>query len=490
MLANFGEFALRSENLDEVLTEACRLVAEALGTTRAKILEIHEDRQSLLVRSGVGWKPGIVGRLRLPMGERSSETFAIKEGKPVITQDIRKETRFEFPKFMTEAEVVAVVNAPIFLPGRKPYGLLQVDATEPRDFIQEDTEFLRTYTIILGPVIDRMHKVSDLRTSEDRFRRFAEHSANVLWLADLKTGQLNYLSPGFARVWGMLAEDMPDVARWLASIHPEDRGAAAHALDRVGGGETLNLEYRIHRASDHTVRRIRDTFFPIPAEDGHIRSAGGIAQDVTVDTGLRAYVVAAGDDARRSLVGTLQDAGCEVRAFASSQDLLKMAGSLKPGCVLLDVKEGGDLVVLSELKAARAHLPVVAVGASGGDVGFGVRAMKAGASDFLEAPWEPGGLLFAVKTALAEIHAEADRARGSDATRARIASLSLREREVLEGLLAGGTNKSIGRTLGLSPRTVEIHRARVMDALDAHTLPEAVLIATAAGVRPANHSGN
>ncbi len=113
--------------------------------------------------------------------------------------------------------------------------------------------------------------------------------------------------------------------------------------------------------------------------------------------------------------------------------------------------------------------------------------MKAGAVDFLEAPCAPEALLFAVKTALAEIHAEADRARGSNEARSRIVALSPRERAVLEGLLAGGTNKTIARTLGLSPRTVEIHRARVMEALGVRTLPEAVLIATAAGVRPAQH---
>jgi PAS domain S-box-containing protein len=421
------------------------------------------------------------------MSERSSETFAIKEGRPIITQDIRKEERFEFPQFMKEAGVVAVVNAPIFLPGKRPYGLLQVDATEPRDFTQEDTEFLRTYTIILGPVIDRLHKVGDLRTSEDRFRRFAEHSANVLWLADLESGRLDYLSPAFVQVWGMPAEDMPDLTSWLASIHPEDRDAAALALERVRGGETLVLEYRIQRASDHAVRRIRDTFFPIPGIDGHIRSAGGIAQDITTDTGLRAYVIAVEDDARRGLVGALQVAGYEVRAFEGGQSLLKMKGSLMPGCVVLDLKEAGDLVIASELKAVRAHLPVVVVGASGGDVGFGVRVMKAGAVDFLEAPWAPEALLFAVKTALAEIHAEADRTRREDKAHARIAGLSARERAVLEGLLAGGTNKTIARALGLSPRTVEIHRARVMEALGAQTLPEAVLIATAAGVRPTNH---
>jgi FixJ family two-component response regulator len=153
-------------------------------------------------------------------------------------------------------------------------------------------------------------------------------------------------------------------------------------------------------------------------------------------------------------------------------------------CVVLDLEEASGLVTASALKAARAQLPVVAVGASGGDVGFGVRAMKAGAVDYLEQPWTPEALLFAVRTALAEIHAEAERARGSDEARARIAALSARERAVLEGLLAGGTNKTIGRALGLSPRTVEIHRARVMEALGVRSLPEAVLIATAAGVHP------
>jgi PAS domain S-box-containing protein len=490
VLADFGEFALRSENLDEVLAEACRLVAEALGTIRAKILEIQEDGQSLLVRAGVGWDPSIVGRLRLPMGERSSETFAINEGKPIITQDIRKDERFEFPEFLKEAGVVAVVNAPIFLPGNNPYGLLEVDATEPRDFGNKDTEFLRTYTIILGPVIDRLHKVSALRLTEERFRRFAEHSANVLWMADLESGQIDYRSPAFARVWGMPVEEKPDIASWLASVHPEDRDAAAQAMERVGDGETLVLEYRIQRASDHTMRRIRDTIFPIPGIDGRSRSAGGIAQDITADTGLRAYVIAVGDDARHGLVGTLQASGYKVRAFGSGQALLKMAGSLRPGCVVFNLEEASDLVVASELKAARAHLPVVAVGASGGDVGFGVRVMKAGAVDFLELPCAPEALLFAVKSALSEIQAEADRARMDDKASAQIAALSGRGREVLEGLLAGGTNKTIARTLGLSPRTVEIHRARVMEALGVHTLPEAVLIATAAGVRPAVYGGD
>jgi two-component sensor histidine kinase len=170
VLANFGEFALRNEDFEAVLTEACRLVAEALGTDFAKVLEIDHDRQELLVRAGVNWRPGVVGEKRLPMGERSSETYSIEQGKPVVTKDVREEQRFEVADFMREHGIVAMVNVPIFLPGGRAYGLLQVDNREPRDFAEEDTEFLRTYATILGPVIDRLHKVHDLQVALDANR--------------------------------------------------------------------------------------------------------------------------------------------------------------------------------------------------------------------------------------------------------------------------------------------------------------------------------
>jgi GAF domain-containing protein len=86
VLADFGEFTLRSDNLDEVLTEACRLVGEAMGTKRAKVLEIQDDGHRLLVRAGVGWASEVVGRVRLEMTERSSETFSIEAGKPVMNR--------------------------------------------------------------------------------------------------------------------------------------------------------------------------------------------------------------------------------------------------------------------------------------------------------------------------------------------------------------------------------------------------------------------
>jgi two-component sensor histidine kinase len=171
VLAAFGEFALRCEDLDAVLTECCRLVAAALNADLAKVMEIEQDGEHLLIRAGVGWRPGVVGEIRLPMCEQSSEQYSIRQGRPVITKDIAHEDRFVLPPFLKDHGVVALVNTPIFLPGGKPYGLLQVDMCEPRDLDEQDIEFLRTYTAILGPVIDRLHKAHSLKVALETNKR-------------------------------------------------------------------------------------------------------------------------------------------------------------------------------------------------------------------------------------------------------------------------------------------------------------------------------
>lgn len=170
VLADFGDFALRSESLDEVLHEACRLVSEALDADLAKVLEIEEGGEAALVKAGVGWRPGVVGT-RLKLSDRSSETYSLEAGEPVISRNIQDEERFDFAEFLVEHGAVSLVNTPIFLPGGKPYGLLQVDSREQRDFGKDDIEFLRTYATILGPVIDRLHKLHSLEQALETNKR-------------------------------------------------------------------------------------------------------------------------------------------------------------------------------------------------------------------------------------------------------------------------------------------------------------------------------
>jgi two-component sensor histidine kinase len=195
LLADFGDFALRCDDLDEILTRACQLVGDALGTDLAKVLEIERGAHQALVRAGVGWQPGVVGQARVSLGERSSEAYSIKVSRPVITLDITQEARFDLPEFLREHDVVALVNVPIFLPGGKPYGLLQVDAREPRDFGEEDVEFLRSYATVLGPVIDRLLKAHDLnealetntRLMQEMQHRIKNHIAIIAGLVWLRS---------------------------------------------------------------------------------------------------------------------------------------------------------------------------------------------------------------------------------------------------------------------------------------------------------------
>lgn len=273
-------------------------------------------------------------------------------------------------------------------------------------------------------------------------------------------------------------------------FHPDDqaliRDVALPAVARDGGWEG---ECRFRHFDGGTGAMVRWRAFACYDDRGRYIGAAAIAVDMsetalcdTRQDGPLVYAIDADDDSRQALAGTLQRAGCQVKVFASTRSFLEIAPVLAPGCVLLDVKRAADLVVPEELRSRHVELPVVVVVECGGDVEFAVRAMRAGAVDLVQTPYEQSRLLTAISSALAGMAESEDRNQAADTARARVARLSAREREVLDGLLDGGTNKTIAKELGISPRTVEIHRAHVMERLGVPTLPEAVQIAMCAGM--------
>lgn len=206
------------------------------------------------------------------------------------------------------------------------------------------------------------------------------------------------------------------------------------------------------------------------------------------EEGRLAYVVDDEGAVRRSLSLLLRSAGFEVRGFESGEAFLSAAaipGGLPFGCVLLDMRMPGldGLGVQREMAARGLRLPVVVVTAHG-DVALAVQAMKAGAADFIEKPYDDEAILRTAEAALARGDEERARARGAAEAAARVATLTSREREVLDGLVAGRANKEIARILGVSHRTVEIHRANLMEKLGARGLSEVVRMALSAGLEP------
>lgn len=186
---------------------------------------------------------------------------------------------------------------------------------------------------------------------------------------------------------------------------------------------------------------------------------------------------------RRSVGFMLKTAGYDVHAFPSGVVFLKNIRPEDSGCVLLDVRmpDMDGIEVQATLAARGIALPVI-IFTGHGDISIAVRAMKAGAADFIEKPFERTVLLDAVVAAFDRLEdAKKHETRASDAL-IKIAALTPRERDVLKGLAHGLPNKTIGYDLGISPRTVEVHRANLMDKLGVASFPEALRIAFAAGL--------
>jgi two-component system response regulator FixJ len=203
---------------------------------------------------------------------------------------------------------------------------------------------------------------------------------------------------------------------------------------------------------------------------------------MTNDEALRLVHLVDDDEAiRRSAGFMLKTSGFHVRTYENGVELLKTALNLEPGCILLDIRMPGmdGLEVQSALREKGVGLPVVIM-TGHGDVGLAVQAMKAGAVDFIEKPFEKAVLMSAIEQGMERLkRASADRSHADEAG-VRLQVLTPREREVLDGLAKGLPNKTIAYDLGISPRTVEIHRANLMTKLGVRSLSEALRIAFAA----------
>ena len=188
------------------------------------------------------------------------------------------------------------------------------------------------------------------------------------------------------------------------------------------------------------------------------------------------HIVDDDEAVRQSLAFMLSSAGLAVRLYESAKAFLDGLDASQCGCLITDIRmpEITGIELLHRLKQRAPSLPAIVI-TGHGDVPLAVEAMKAGAIDFIEKPFDEQAILNAVKIALERTEGEPD----ADlvAITARLHSLSERERQVLEGLVAGHPNKVIAAALGISPRTVEVYRANVMAKMQARSLSELIRMA-------------
>ena len=198
---------------------------------------------------------------------------------------------------------------------------------------------------------------------------------------------------------------------------------------------------------------------------------------------VKVYVIDDDEAMRDSLNFLLDSAGLEVTLFETAQHFLDALPGLDFGCVVSDVRMPGvdGIELLKRMKAGQSRFPILIM-TGHGDVPLAVEAMKLGAVDFLEKPFEDDRLTSMIEAAICRAEPAAKDDAVTQDIAARIATLSPRERQVMEGLIAGLSNKLIARDYDISPRTIEVYRANVMTKMQAGSLSELVRLAMRAGL--------
>ncbi len=326
VLARFGEFALKAEDTDAILTEACRLVGEGLGTDLAKVIEFerHGDprRDRLLVRAGIGWRPGIVGQLRMTPAEAPVEALAVETEEPILCTDVAADTRFVLPDFLIEHGVKAFANVLILgTDSHPPFGVLEVDSRVARDFIPSDIAFLRSYANLIGSAVERIRALNALRASNQELERRVEERTRELRTANARlreaaqerarveaslreaagmqtvvehlpigaglvapSGQVIIANPEFRRLLGrnvIPSADADRVSRWVAH---DEHGRVISPWDFPGaralrGEVTLGMDF-LHAVEDQPARWCRVSGVPVHGPDRKVIAALVVMIDV------------------------------------------------------------------------------------------------------------------------------------------------------------------------------------------------------------------
>ncbi|MEE4130196.1 ATP-binding protein [Pseudomonas viridiflava] len=286
VLAEFGELALISPDLDIVINSACARAGEALGTHLAKFVQITQDRRQMWVRNGVGWTPGIVGQLRLPLKKGGPEWHSLDINQPVISTDAIQDTRFNLHPFQTDNQVKAFVNVIVYAPhDQSPIGIFQVDSRVSRAFSDRDVDFLRSYANLIAGCFERF-RITDalkatearLRESERQYRIAVQLNPQIPWTADAQ-GTITSLDHRWSDFSGVLREKTLGQG-WRQSTHPDDMSMIIQQWRQsVATLQPFDIQVRLRKAMGE-YHWYRVQAFPDLDDEGLCRQWYGTVEDI------------------------------------------------------------------------------------------------------------------------------------------------------------------------------------------------------------------
>ncbi|MGE5220771.1 MAG: DUF4118 domain-containing protein, partial [Chloroflexota bacterium] len=221
VVAELEQRALVGDPSVNLLDEAVTVVARTLSVDYTKLLELLPDRKALLLRSGVGWKEGLVGHATVPTGADSQAGFTLVSDEPIIVEDLSTETRFHGPPLLYQHGVVSGMSV-VISTSEGPYGILGAHTTQRRRFSKDDVNFLQAVANVLGATIERRRADEALRASEANLNRAQEIAHVGSWYLDVTRNRLVWSDEVF-RIFGIPKQPDLTYETFLSMVYPQDR---------------------------------------------------------------------------------------------------------------------------------------------------------------------------------------------------------------------------------------------------------------------------
>ncbi len=244
-VALLGMRALGTGSWQGLMEETTRVVAQTLGMEFCKVLELLPDRQTLLLRAGVGWKEGLVGRATVGAELHSQAGYTLRSRQPVVMPDVRAETRFSEPPLLHDHGVVSGMSVVIGDP-EKPFGVLGVHTAQRRLFDQDDVNFLQAVANLLGEVVERTRTYEELGRTARRLSLATESALIGIWDLDVETNALVW-DRRMYELYGIRPEDFSGAYEaWTKGLHPDDVATAVAELkDAIAGAKGFHTQFRV-----------------------------------------------------------------------------------------------------------------------------------------------------------------------------------------------------------------------------------------------------
>ncbi|EDX83015.1 PAS fold family [Synechococcus sp. PCC 7335] len=285
-VAELGQIALSLDDLadlDELMNAAAIAVAQTLDVDYCKVLELLPDGESLLLKAGVGWQPGLVGNLVIGTECSSQAGYTLRSDRPVVVADLRTETRFSGPELLSNHNVVSGMSVIIF-GQQQPYGILSAHTTQLRSFSDEDTAFLQSVANLLAQAIEQKHAQAIVVQSEQDYRTLAENLPGMVYrVFPDQQWRMMFLNNQCQTLTGFTQAELQggEVCSIDSLIVPEDRPQVIEVVRAGVAQQTpFQVEYRI-RDKARDIRYFWEKGQPIAANNGQPAHIDGVIFDIT-----------------------------------------------------------------------------------------------------------------------------------------------------------------------------------------------------------------